>query len=115
MLLMGTPFRFIAHFWEYGVFAYLLPAAFLVAALLQCLLFHGKKRTWLPAVVCFGGLAACEIVFQILAALATGKRNLGAAFSIQYLESFLLSVLLGFAAGLLLSLLLKSMTPLKNG
>ena len=35
MLLMGTPFRFIAHFWEYGVFAYLLPAAFLVAALLQ--------------------------------------------------------------------------------
>lgn len=78
MLLMGTPFRFIAHFWEYGVFAYLLPAAFLVAALLQCLLFHGKKRTWLPAVVCFGGLAACEIVFQILAALATGKLNLGA-------------------------------------
>ena len=80
MLLMGTPFRFIAHFWEYGIFAYLLPAAFLVAALLQCLLFHGKKRTWLPAVVCFGGLAACEIVFQILAALATGKLNLGAAF-----------------------------------
>ena len=89
MLLMGTPFRFIAHFWEYGIFAYLLPAAFLVAALLQCLLFHGKKRTWLPAVVCFGGLAACEIVFQILAALATGKLNLGAAFIILFLESFL--------------------------
>ena len=62
-----------------------------------------------------GGLAACEIVFQILAALATGKLNLGAAFIILFLESFLLSVLLGFAAGLLLSLLLKSMTPLKNG
>ena len=111
MLLMGTPFRFIAHFWEYGAFAYLLPAAFLAAASLQCLLFRQKKRPWLPAVVCLGCLAACDIVFQIIAALTTGKLNLGAAFIILFLEAFMLSALLGFAAGLLLSLIPKRQDP----
>ena len=106
MLFSGVPYL-ISHFWEFGEMAFLLPAFFVVATLLQLLLFREKKRPWLPAAVCAGILAICETTVRVIAAFTLGKFNLGIAFVAVILESFVTTVLLGFVIGLLAGLLWK--------
>lgn len=105
MLLLGNALRLITHFWEYGSFAYLLPAAFLTALLLEIFLFCGRRRPWIPMAVCGVMLVACEVILYAAAALATGKLNLGIAFVMLFLMSFALAALAGFSAGLLIGCL----------
>lgn len=104
-MLLFHSIRALLSFWEFGM-ALLIPAALVMAFLLQAVIFRSQKRPWLPIAVVGGLLALCELLADI-AIIALERSALGAAFFGMAAEMVLLSIVIGLALGLLVSLLVK--------
>ena len=104
-MLLFHSIRALFSFWEFGM-ALLVPAALVMAFALQAVIFRDQKRPWLPITVAGGLLALCELLADI--AIITLERSaLGVAFFGMAAEMVLLSIVVGLALGLLVSLLMK--------
>lgn len=104
-MLLFHSIRALFSFWEFGM-ALLIPAALVMAFALQAIIFRDQKRPWLPIAVVGGLLALCELLADIV--IITLERSaLGVAFFGMAAEMVLLSIVIGLALGLLVSLLMK--------
>ena len=104
MLLLHS-IRALFSFWEFGM-ALIVPAALVMAFLLQAVIFRSQKRPWVPIAVVGSVLVLCELLADI-AIIALERSALGVAFFGMAAEMVLLTVILGLGMGLLCSLLMK--------
>ena len=104
-MLLFHSIRALFSFWEFGM-ALLIPAALVMAFLLQTVIFRNQKRPWLPIAVIGGLLALCELTVSLII-LKLERAALGAAFFGMAAEMVLLAVIIGLGLGLLVSLLMK--------
>lgn len=104
-MLLFHSIRALFSFWEFGM-ALLVPAALVMAFLLQAVIFRNQRRPWLPIAVVGGLLVLCDVTASLII-LKLERAALGAAFLGTAVEMFLLVVIFGLAIGLLVSLLMK--------
>ena len=104
-MLLFHSIRALFSFWEFGM-ALLVPAAFVMAFLLQAVIFRSQKHPWLPITVIGGLLVLCDLTASLII-LKLERAALGAAFFGMAAEMLLLSVIIGLAIGLLVSLPMK--------
>ena len=105
--MLLNAFRAIFHFWEFGnLHSFLIPLVFLAALAIQFFLFRQLKRPWLPIAVCGGLLLVGDIAVMIIVQ-QLDRTAIGIALVWLILETYLLTVVLGLAAGLLISYIVK--------
>lgn len=105
-MLLFQSIRALSSFWEFGEMVFLIPAALVIALLLQVVIFRSQKRPWVPIAVVSGLLVLCELLADI-AIVALERSALGIAFFGMAAEMVLLAVIIGLAIGLLVSLPMK--------
>ena len=50
-MLLFQSIRALSSFWEFGEMVFLIPAALVIALLLQTVIFRNQRRPWLPIAV----------------------------------------------------------------
>ena len=50
-MLLFHSIRALSSFWEFGEMVFLIPAALVIALLLQAVIFRNQRRPWLPIAV----------------------------------------------------------------
>ena len=105
--MLLNAFRAIFRFWEFGnLHSFLIHLVFLAALAIQFFLFRQLKRPWLPIAVCGGLLLVVDIAVMIIVQQLE-RAAIGIALVWLILETYLLTVVLGLAAGLLISYIVK--------
>lgn len=105
--MIFSALRGLSHFWEFGtVHTVLLPLTLLVALAVQLFVINCEKRPWLPLAICGGVVVLCDIAV-ILAARILGRGALLLAILGMGVTMYLLAIVLGFAAALLIGRLTK--------
>ena len=105
-MLLFHSIRALSSFWEFSEMVFLIPAALVIALLLQAVIFRNQRRPWLPIAVIGGLLVLCDVTASLII-LKLERAALGVAFLGMAVEAFLLAVIIGLAIGLLVSLPMK--------
>ena len=112
-MLLFHSIRALSSFWEFGEMVFLIPAALVIALLLQAVIFRNQRRPWLPIAVIGGLLVLCDATASLII-LKLERAALGVAFLGMAVEAFLLAVIIGLAIGLLVSLPMKKKAAQKS-
>lgn len=102
--------RGLSHFWQLGtVHTVLLPLTLSAALAVQLFVINREKRPWLPLAICGGVVVLCDIAV-IIAALILARGALLLAIIGMGVTMYLLTIVLGFTAALLIGRLRKKKT-----
>lgn len=105
--MIFSALRGLSHFWQFGtVHTVLLPLTLLAALAVQLFVINREKRPWLPLAVCGGVIVLCDIAV-ILATCILGRGAILLAILGMGVTMYLLAIVLGFTAALLIGRLTK--------
>lgn len=105
--MIFSALRGLSHFWQFGtVHTVLLPLTLLVALAVQLFVINREKWPLLPLAICGGVVVLCDVAV-ILAARILGRGALLLAILGTGATMYLLAIVFGFAAALLIGRLRK--------